>query len=185
MIEIKLGDRYAKSILVLAQERGQVDRVRDDFQRIRAVCRSNPDFVNMLESPLILSDKKQRIINMIFGDRFCDITQTLIEIIIRKRREGYLDDIAERYLVQYDRLHNVTRGVVRSAAALTAVQLDQIKKLVEKEFKTSLEITQIIDPELIGGFILDVGDRQFDASLATRLRALKQEFDSNPYVKQL
>ena len=53
MIEIKLGDRYANSILVLAQERGQVERVREDFQKIHRVCQSNPDFVRMLESPLI------------------------------------------------------------------------------------------------------------------------------------
>lgn len=185
MIEIKLGDRYAKSILVLAQERGQLDRVRDDFQRIHAVCESNPDFVNMLESPLILSDKKQKIMDLVFGDRFCDITRTLVEIIIRKKREGYLDDIAERFLYQYDRIHNVTRGVLRSAAPLSNEQREKIRQLVEKEFKTKLEIVEVIEPELIGGFILDVGDRQFDASLATRLRALKQEFDSNPYVKQL
>ena len=57
MIEIKLGDRYANSILVLAQERGQVERVREDFQLIQRVCKSNPDFVNMLESPLIKGDK--------------------------------------------------------------------------------------------------------------------------------
>ena len=66
MIEIKLGDRYANSILVLAQERGQVERVREDFQLIQRVCKSNPDFVNMLESPLIKGDKKQSILNEIF-----------------------------------------------------------------------------------------------------------------------
>jgi F-type H+-transporting ATPase subunit delta len=185
MIEIKLGDRYANSILVLAQERGQVERVREDFQRIQRVCRSNPDFVNMLESPLIKSDKKQNIINEIFGGRFCDIVQTLIEIIVRKKREGYLDDIAERFLFQYDRLNNITRGIIRSAAPLTAEQLEKIKQLVQKEFKTSFELTEVVDKSLIGGFVLDIGDRQFDASIATRLRALKNEFDSNPYVKQV
>lgn len=185
MIEIKLGDRYANSILVLAQERGQVERVREDFQRIQRVCRSNPDFVNMLESPLIKSDKKQSIINEIFDGRFSDIVQTLIEIIVRKKREVYLDDIAERFLFQYDRLNNITRGIIRSAAPLTAAQIEKIKQLVQKEFKTSFELTEVIDKSLIGGFVLDIGDRQFDASIATRLRALKNEFDSNPYVKQV
>ncbi|HEX2898479.1 MAG TPA: ATP synthase F1 subunit delta [Bacteroidia bacterium] len=185
MIEIKLGDRYANSILVLAQERGQVERVREDFQLIQKVCRSNPDFVNMLESPLIKSDKKQNILDAIFGKSFCDITQTLIEIIVRKRREGYLDDIADRYLFQYDKLNNITRGVLRSAAPLTADHIAKIKQLVEKEFKTSFEIVHEIDPTLLGGFVLNIGDRQFDASISTRLRALKNEFDSNPYVKQV
>ena len=122
MIEIKLGDRYANSILVLAQERGQVERVREDFQLIQKVCRSNPDFVNMLESPLIKSDKKQHILDAIFGKSFCDITQTLIEIIVRKRREGYLDDIADRYLFQYDKLNNITRDCKNQAARREGIQ---------------------------------------------------------------
>jgi F-type H+-transporting ATPase subunit delta len=185
MIEIKLGDRYANSILVLAQERGQVERVREDFQLIQRVCHSNPDFVNMLESPLIKGDKKQKILNEIFKDSFCDITQTLIEIIVRKKREGYLDDIAERYLFQYDQMSNITRGELRSAARLSDAQVAKIKKMVEDVLKTQFEIVQIVDPELIGGFVLNIGDKQFDASVAARLRALKYEFDSNPYVKQV
>ncbi len=185
MIEIKLGDRYANSILVLAQERGQVERVREDFQLIQRVCKSNPDFVNMLESPLIMGDKKQKILDLIFKDSFCDITQTLIEIIVRKKREGYLDDIADRYLHQYDKLTNITRGELRSATPLSAAQVDVIKKQVEKELNTTFEIVQVIDKELIGGFILNIGDKQFDASISARLRALKYEFDSNPYVKQV
>lgn len=185
MIEIKLGDRYANSILVLAKERGQVERVREDFQLIQRVCRSNPDFVNMLESPLIKGDKKQRILDEIFKDSFSDITKTLIEIIVRKKREGYLDDIADRYLFQYDKLTNITRGELRSAFPMSAAQVDVIKKQVEKELHTQFEIVQVIDKDLIGGFILNIGDKQFDASILARLRALKYEFDSNPYVKQV
>lgn len=185
MIEIKLGDRYANSILVLAQERGQVERVREDFQLIHRVCQSNPDFVRMLESPLIHGDKKQDILDEIFKGQFCDITDGLIRIIVRKKREGYLDDIAERYLHQYDRLNNITRGVLRAAHPLTDAQVAKIKQIIESQFKTTFEIAHEVDPNLIGGFVLQVGDRQFDASIATRLRALKQEFDSNPYVKQV
>ena len=70
-------------------------------------------------------------------------------------------------------------------APLTADQIAKIKQLVEKEFKTSFEIVHEIDPSLLGGFVLNIGDRQFDASISTRLRALKNEFDSNPYVKQV
>lgn len=185
MIEIRLGDRYANSILELAKERGLVDRVRDDFALVMKVCKSNPDFVRMLESPLIHSEKKQSILNEIFKGSFCEITQSLMEIIVRKKREAYLDDIAERYLFQYDKLSNVTRGELVSAYALNAEQKAAIKKLVEQEMKTDFVLTERIDPDLIGGFILRIGDREFDASIAARLRGLKQEFDSNPYVKAL
>jgi F-type H+-transporting ATPase subunit delta len=185
MIEIKLGDRYANSILGLAKERGETELVRNDFQLIQRVCKSNPDFVNMLESPLINSDKKQNILNEIFKGQFCQITQSLIEIIVRKKREAYLDDIADRYLFLYDKLNNTTRGVLISAAPLSEPQKAKIKKLVEEVLKTDFVLTEKIDESLIGGFVLRIGDRQFDASIASRLRELKQEFDSNPYVKQI
>lgn len=185
MIEIRLGDRYAKSILELAEERGEVERVREDFQLVVSVCKSNPDFVNMLESPLIGADKKQAILNQIFQGKLSEITRHLIEIIVRKRREMYLDDIAYRFLALYDSSHNITRGVLSSAEALPADQVKSIKALVEKELNTSFELEEKIDPELIGGFTLLVGDRLFDGSIASRLRDLKKEFLNNPYVKKV
>jgi F-type H+-transporting ATPase subunit delta len=185
MIEIRIGDRYANSILGLAKERGLTERVRDDFQLVKKVCQSNPDFVNMLESPLIHADRKQAIIDAIFKKNFTEITQSLIEIIVRKKREAYLDDIAERYLFQFDKLNNVTRGELVSASPMTEEQKSKIKKLVEKEMKTDFVLTERIDADLIGGFVLRIGDKQFDASIASKLRALKNEFDSNPYVKEL
>ncbi len=185
MIEIRLGDRYANSILVLAKERGLVDRVRDDFALIMKVCNSNPDFVNMLNSPLIDSVKKQSILDEIFKDSFSEITKTLVEIIVKKKRERYLDDIATRYLHQHDILNKVTRGELISATAMSAEAKSVVQKLVEKEMKTDFVLTEKIDPNLIGGFILRIGDKEFDASISARLRELKQEFDSNPYVKAI
>ena len=185
MIEIRLGDRYAKSILELAEERKEVDKVRADFQLIAAVCESNPDFVNMLKSPIISVTKKEAILDQVFKGKLSTITENLIQIIVRKHREKYLRDIAVRFLALYDSRHNITRGVLSSATPLAADHKKAIVELIEKELNTKFELTEKVDPELIGGFQLLVGDKLFDGSIAARLRDLKQEFKNNPYVKKV
>lgn len=185
MIEIVLGDRYARSIYKLANDNGEIAKVKSDFILIDEVCSQNPDFVVMLKSPLIYSDKKQEIINAIFGDKLSKITRTFLEIIIRKKREPWLRDIATRFLDLYDVQNNITRGVLSSAVSLPADFTKHLKAIIEKELNTSFVCEEKIDPELIGGFVLRVGDYQFDGSIASGLKRLKNEFDSNPYIKEL
>jgi F-type H+-transporting ATPase subunit delta len=183
MIEIKLGDRYARSIYGMAEERGELERVHEDFQLIEQVCNQNPDFVNMLRSPLIAADTKQAILNRIFSGKLATATSTLIEIMVRKGRERYLRDVAMRFNDLYDNQHNVTRGVITSAAPLTQEQKDRIRQVVEGQLKTSFVMEEKVDPSLIGGFKLRVGDYLLDGSVSSTLRKLYQEFDKNPYIK--
>ncbi|HHG83306.1 MAG TPA: ATP synthase F1 subunit delta [Bacteroidetes bacterium] len=185
MIEIKLGDRYAKSIIGLAKERGEVEAVRNDFLLIKGVCESNQDFINMLKSPLINTGKKQVIMKEIFGGKLSEITSNFVEIVVRRKREAYLPDIATRFLFQYDLFKHITRGTVTSAAPLSETQRKVVTDLVAKESGSDFILTEKIDPELIGGFTLRIGDFLYDGSLSSRLRDLKQEFDNNPYVKQI
>lgn len=185
MLEVKLGKRYAKSILDLAREKGQMETVDKDFELIISVCESNPDFMRMLKSPLIYPDKKQKILNLIFGNSFSPITQHLIEIIVRKKREVYLYDIAYAFQGLYDIEQGIIRGSLTSAKPLTKSQRDKVKSIVEKDLKTQFIVEEKVDPELIGGFVLKVGDNLYDGSISTRLRKLSQEFDKNPYLKKV
>ena len=185
MLEIRLGTRYAKSILELAKERNELDKVVKDFQFIDRICTQNPDFTNMLKSPLINPDKKETIIKAILGKgNPTELTTKFVEIIIRKRREMYLYDIADRFLFLYDKEMNITRGVLTSAVPLTDDQKAKIVKAAETAMKTTFILTEEIDPELIGGYVLKVGDKIYDGSLSAGLRKLKNEFEGNPYIKE-
>lgn len=184
MIEVKLGDRYAKSILDLATERGVLEAVWQDFRTIESVCNNNPDFVRMLKNPIVPADKKKAVLKQVFTGCH-EITALFINILVDKHREGFLRDVAMRFLFQYDQQKNITRGELVSTTPLSDVQKAAIRKVVEDELQTSFELVERVDPSLIGGFTLRVGDKLFDASISTRLRKLKQEFKKNPYVKQV
>lgn len=185
MLEIRLGTRYAKSILGLAKERNELEAVVKDFQLINDICVQNPDFVGMLRSPLINPAKKEKIIKAVLSSgKLTELTTKFIEIVIRKRREMYLYDIADRFLHLYDVEKNVTRGILVSAVPLTDDQKASIVQAAEKAMKTTFIVKEEIDADLIGGFVLKVGDKIYDGSLSAGLRKLKQEFEGNPYIKE-
>lgn len=183
MIEIKLGDRYAKSIIELAAEKGQLEAVRKDFKLILDVIRENRDFRAMLKSPVVNPTVKQKILTKVFAGKLSPITDLFVQIIVRKHREMYLLDIAERFVHQYELRNNITRGVLTSAIPLSDAQRKTILEKVEKQMGTTFLLEEKVNPELIGGFVLRVGDVLFDGSIATELKDLKSEFVNNPYVK--
>ena len=183
MIEIRLGTRYAKSILDLAIERGELEQVKADFDLIQETCDQSPDFELMLKSPLINAGKKQTIIDLTIGKHFSEITKNLVQIIVRKKREAYLPDITDRFLFLYDKEKNITRGSLTSAQTLSDEVRKQIVSMVEKDLGTNFILDEKVDPELIGGFVLRIGDKLYDGSVATGLRKLRQDFERNPYIK--
>ncbi len=185
MIEIKLGTRYAKSLYTLAEEKNLLQEVKNDFTLIQSVCKSNPDFVVMLKSPLVYADKKQKVIELIFGNKINSMTLELIRIMIRKGREPFLRDVAECFLSLYDQRNKITRGVLVTAEPISEAQFNAICKKVETALGTTFILEKNTDPNLIGGFVLEVGDRLFDGSISGKLRKLRHEFDKNLYIQKV
>ena len=183
MVEIRLGDRYAKSIYELAEERNEVEQVRADFQLIDAVVMQNRDFKLMLASPVISTGKKSAIISEVFKGKLSTITDNLLQNNVRKKREKYHHDIAARCLALSAKRDNILRGTLGSAHELSADQTKTIVDIIEKELKTNFQLVHEVDPDLIGGFNLRIGDKLFEGSIASRLRDLEQQFQNNPYLK--
>lgn len=186
MVEERIGYRYAKSIFDLAKEQNLLDEVKGDMDLLHTVCEQNKDFVLMLKSPLIQVDKKRKVLNQIFGDNFSSkLTPLLIEIVLKKHREAYIDFIAEGYIRLYDVEKHLSHVTIVSAKEMDQAQLDQIKTIVEKQTGDTVDLIVKIDPALIGGFTLKIGDKLFDGSIASRLRKVKQDFEKNTYIKKV
>ncbi len=185
MIEDRIGYRYAKSIFDLAKEKNMLEEVREDMSLIHETSVANRDFRSMLDSPLIPARKKEVILKAIFKDKFgSEFTRLLISILVRKGRERYLDNAAKSFLQLYDIAKHIQRGKLVSAAPLSAEQIAAIKEEVHKETGDQFEMEVEVDPTLIGGFVLHIGDRLFDGSIASSLRKLEQEFSDKSYIKQ-
>jgi F-type H+-transporting ATPase subunit delta len=185
MADTRVASRYVKSLLSLAVEQGVVEAVNNDMQFFDKVCHSNRDFVLMLKSPIIRHEKKKEILNKLFKGRVHALTMSIIEILTKKNREPLLPAIA----TEFHNAYNVYKGIGK-ASIISTVPVDDalraelvaiVKKLSNMK---QVELEEKVDKDLIGGFILNVGDRQIDASIKNKLKVLKNKFSENPFIKQ-
>jgi len=178
MINKRVARRYAKSLLDLAKERKITDRVFEDMSLIADVCKQNHDFAVVLQSPIIKSDKKEAIIRQIFGGKVDKVTGAFLDIITRKRREKFLDQIAAEFISIYKESKGISTAYITTAAPIDDKLRKEILSLMKKQ-EGEVELVEQVKKDLIGGFILRFGDEQVDASVARQLKTLRREFRSN------
>jgi F-type H+-transporting ATPase subunit delta len=182
----RLAARYAKSILDLAVERGQLETVYKDMVFLRVICRSNRDLVNLLQSPIIKSDKKRHVLEAITAGRISPLTTAFNALLMSKEREAYLPEIAEAFEKQY----KAFKGI-QTVKFTTAVPVgEDIEQAILQKVKTDRHVAEIdlemsVRPELIGGFVLEIGDELIDASVAFDLHKIKQQFQNNDFIYKI
>lgn len=182
----RLASRYAKSLLDLAIEQNQLETTLMDVQLLTAVSHQSRDFANMLRSPIIKADKKQSIINAVLGDRLGVLSKAFINLLVNKGREGNLPEIAEAFISQYKEMKNIKTVKLSSAMPLSDSVKQAIRAKVEAGMPgAQIELKEEIKPELIGGFVLQVGDNLVDASIRRDLNDVKAQFLKNMYVSEL
>ena len=173
MNSTKAASRYAKALLELAIEQGNLEKVAADMAYMHKVCSEEKEFVILLNSPIIKSDKKISIFNSLFGD-FDRLSTMFIDLIAKNRREYMLGDIAASFDAQLKAHKGIVPVTLISAKALNAKTKDMIMEKISASVKGKLEVNEEIDESLIGGFIVRMDDKQIDASIATQFKNLKQ-----------
>lgn len=182
----RLAARYAKSLLDLTREQNSMDAALKDMQLLDAICRQNPDFVLMLRSPVIHADKKLAIIQAVIGDRLTPLTFSFVALLVRKGRESNLPEIATAFIRQYKDAHHIRSVQLTTAAPLRADVRDHILKQVVASLQNDrVELEEKVDPDLIGGFVLEMDDKLFDASILHDLNTVKMQFKQNIYVRNI
>jgi F-type H+-transporting ATPase subunit delta len=179
MSEIQVASRYAKSIIDLAVEQNALEPIKKDIELFLETCRANPALQAILKNPIISLDKKANILDGLFGDKLHKMILSFFHIVIRKGRSEILYATAKEFISQYNIIKNVVKATVTSASPLSKENIAQIEDVVKQATKGEVILSAQVDPDLIGGFILKVGDKQFDTSLSSKLNKLKKEFENN------
>ena len=185
MRETRLSHRYAKSLLDLALEKGQLEQVYEDMQLVMNSIRNSHDLSLLLKSPVIKTDKKQDILKAVFGGKIGVISAGFIDIITHKRRESKLEGIAESFLGQYKKHKQILTAVITTASGLDEKLRSQVMEIVKGSSSSQVELVEKVDKNLIGGFVLRLGDNQVDASIIRQIKNLDRTFNENPYVKEI
>ncbi len=182
---IRISSRYAKSLMNLCIERGILDSVFKDMESIRASINGSRELQVILNSPVVKPDKKASILKAIFSGTVSEPSMAFMVLLAHKGREGLLEEIAESFLDQVRRHQNITPARLVSATALDGSVRAKIEKLAEKLANGKVYIEESLNSELIGGFIIQVGDQRIDTSIQAEIRELKRAFDKNPYIAEL
>jgi len=182
----RLAFRYAKALLDLAVEKEQLDEVYKDMLWLKSICKSNPDFVNMLKSPVVPGDKKIKILKAIAGDRLGKLVTSFNTLLIQKNREANLPEIINAFILQYKEYKNIHIIKLTTTGSMDVGLKDEIVKQVKAigGFE-NIELEEKIDETIIGGFVLQVGDRLVDASIAYDLKTIAKQFENNDFLYKL
>ncbi|MCP9751632.1 ATP synthase F1 subunit delta [Ferruginibacter sp. HRS2-29] len=182
----RLAGRYAKSLLDLSIEQNSLQAVIADMKLLAQICKSNSDFVSMLKSPVIASDKKQSIIESITADKVSNITTLFIRLLVAKTRESNLPEITKAFIEQYNAMNNIHQVKFTTATPIsTELQDEIVNKIKSDKALQSIELETGIDESLIGGFKLQLGDTLVDASISRDLQDIKRQFLNNDYIHKL
>src|SRR3972149_6195117 len=165
MKETRIAYRYAKSLLAMALEQGVGENTYIDMKNVSEICSQSKGLSLLLKSPIVKPDKKTDILREIFSNRLGKLSLSFIDIIIQKRRESYLEAIAREFQYQYKSHKNILTAIVTSAVGLDDKIRSEIMRIVRESSNAEVELVEKEDKELIGGFILRVGDKQVDASI--------------------
>lgn len=181
----RLASRYAKSLVDLAVEQNQLESVQQDMLVLQQLFKGNRDVVTLLKSPIIKADKKQKILAAVLEGKVSPLTTSFINLLITKGRESYLPEMLFAYLQEYDVIKKINKVKITSAVPLDDATLAQIKKQVEAGSDASIELETAVNEALIGGFVLETGDKLVDASVLRDLKDIKKQFEKNIYVPNI
>jgi len=179
----RLAHRYAKSILDLAIEKGQLEKVYADMLYLQQLTKASREFLNLLKSPVVTADKKQSVINAVIGNNVGELTSAFTKLLVAKGREGGLPEIITAFVQQY----KTKKGIyIVKLTTASPVSEDLKNAIINQVKKTSvmqnIELEEKVDPSIIGGFVLQAGDKLIDASISYDLQTISRQFDNNDFI---
>jgi len=186
MLNPRLAGRYAKSLIGLANEQNLLENVYNDMVLLQSVCRNNRDFVILLKSPVVTPDKKESILHAATTGRITELTAAFNRLLIRKGRESVLPEIVDAFIEQYK--HQKDIHVIKLTTAVPVSE--EVKQAIISRVQsltpmTTVELETVVQENIIGGFLLQVGDTLVDASISYDLNKIKSQFLNNDFIYKI
>ena len=183
MLNPRVASRYAKSVLDLAIEKGQLEEVYADMLYLQQLTKESRDFLNLLRSPVIKADAKIRTINAVTAGKVSPITTSFIKLMTEKTREAVLPEIITSFINQYKESKGIKTVKLTTATPISdAVKAEIVAKVKKSGGFDNLELVESIDPNIIGGFVLQADDKLIDASISYDLKNISRQFENNDFI---
>ena len=185
MKDARAALRYAKAILDLAKDSKDESAVNKDMQLIASTVSDNNELAIVLQSPIIKSADKMKVLKAMFSENVDNITLGLFNLLQENKRISMLESIAKQYTLIYDFYKNTQVAKVTTAIPISAEVEKQVLDKIVALTGEKANLENEVNPAILGGFILRVGDVQYDASISNHLSELKKEFDNSHYIPKI
>lgn len=167
--------RYARALLKCSTELKVEDQVYQEMQTLAESYISVPELRRTIENPMIARDDKVRVLLSAAGGKVSDITERLIELVLKEGRENMMQFIANSYITLYRQQKNITRGKLTTAVAVTPETEQKMRSMVESRTNGTVEFKTEVDPEILGGFILEYDTYRMDTSVKSQLNNILKQ----------
>ena len=174
MNDSKISVRYSRALFQSALEKNILDEVNKDMILISEICKL-AETKEFLHSPIIVPSRKSTIFHKILGENIEKITLSLIDLVVKNGRESFLPAIARVFIHETMKYKGITKSVLTTASKVDEKVKEQISELISDLFNTKAKLEEVIDAEIIGGFILRIDDNYIDASVRNKLNKIKKE----------
>jgi len=185
MKQSRLANRYAKALFELALELKKLDQIGADMALISQTINENRELENMLKSPVIKLEKKEAIMTQIFGKKTDPVSLRFMILVAKKSREEYLAYFAEEFTAIYKDYQGLIDAWVTTSYEIEEEIRTNILALLKDISGKTIILHENVNAELLGGFVAKVGDYQYDTSIRTSMRKLKEDFSKNLFVAKI
>ena len=164
--------RYARALLKSATESKLEEQVYQEMQTLMASYLKVPELRFTIDNPMLVKDTKRQLLETASGSDLTELTRRLIALVLEEGRESTLQFMAASYITLYRKQKNITRGRLITATAVSAETEQRMRQMVESRTNGTVEFESEVNPDIIGGFILEYDTYRMDASVKTKLNSI-------------
>ena len=164
--------RYARALLKSATDAKIEADVYKEMQTLAKSYTEVPQLRQTIDNPMLSKDTKQQLLLTAVGEKPCELTKAFISLVLKEDRENVMQFIANSYVTLYRQQKNVIRGRLITAAAVSPATEQKMRQMVESKTNGTVEFETEVNPDIIGGFILEYDTYRMDASVKTKLNTI-------------
>ena len=164
--------RYARALLKSATDARLEDTVYQDMMTLAKSYMDVPVLLQTIDNPMLPKDKKEALLTTAAGEKPCPLTRTFISLVLKEDRENVMQFMANSYVTLYRKQKNVIRGKLTTAARVSVETEQKMRRLVESNTNGTVEFETEVNPDIIGGFILEYDTYRMDASVKSKLNSI-------------
>lgn len=174
MLKASIAQRYSEALFELAKEQGIIELVTRELDSFVAMLSSDPELGAFFASPVIEREEKIKLLLSALGVRLHELTLNFVILLVRKRRETLIGLVARQMHDLLDKQADREVAAIATPLLLERSQLDELARRLSTVYDTTIIPQTKLSPELLGGLVVQVGDRYVDASVAGRLEELRR-----------